>query len=282
MKITYKSLLAFSVAAFLTTHACFAGENNIQTASPQAPPIEKSASPWHATLTEGWDSLYMNRGVNILGGNSKYGSSLLWTDLTVTLNLTSNDFLTADVWNAFGLGHGRYAETDACLMYTHTFGNLFVCTGYMFCAMTSMQMYMNELHAKVGYNIDAGPVTITPSIAYFFDLGPDTMTMRSHGLTSSYLELRVDASIPLYKEIVSLTPWISYGQNFRYNAQEKSDSITAPFDGANNLEVGIALPIKVNRFITVSGYGSYSYNFENLVSTSPSTFWGGAKVSFAF
>ena len=48
------------------------------------------------------------------------------------------------------------------------------------------------------------------------------------------------------------------------------------------VEVGIGLPIKINNVITVYGYGAYSYQWEGLVGTEPSTFWGGAKVTFSF
>ena len=43
--------------------------------------------------------------------------------------------------------------------------------------------------------------------------------------------------------------------------------------------MGIGLPIKINNVITVYGYGAYSYQWEGLVGTEPSTFWGGAKVT---
>lgn len=277
--------LALSTAMILVTQSTFAGEemyekNKISTNqdSPEA------KSRWSGQLTEGWDSLYMYRGVNSLRGNQKYGSSLLWTDLSLTFNATASDAFTVDVWNAFGLYKTSYKETDVTLTYTHTFGNLFASLGYEFYALTDNQLYANELQAKIGYNIALGSVTLTPSVSYFFNLGPSAPSSRfgQEPTTASFLALRLDAVIPVYKDLVSLTPWIAYGQNFRYNARTQSDGSSAFFDGANNIELGVAIPVKVNRFITVSGYGAYSYNFDDLVGTSPSTFWGGAKITFAF
>ncbi len=279
------SLLTLSIAVALIAPFARAEDDKVtQTQQPPPPPlpIEQQHSLWNAQLTEGWDSLYMYRGVNVLRGNSKYGSSLLWTDLNVTLNLTANDSLTADVWNAFGMSHSSYKETDASLTYTHTFGNLFASFGYEFYALTDSRQYANELQAKIGYNINVGSVVITPSVAYFFDLGPNVVTHGAEPCAASYLALRLDSSIPIYKDIISLTPWIAYGQNFRYNARDRGDGQGAFFDGANNIEVGIAMPIRINKYMTVSGYGAYSYNFDHLLGTEPSTFWGGAKVTFAF
>ncbi len=284
MKFAQREFLAISIIALvLTSHTALA-ENYCHNCSVRDATLRETSSSWHVQLTEGWDSLYMFRGVNMLRGDSRYGSSLLWTDLSGGYYLTPNDILMADVWNAFGLGKSSYKETDVCLMYTHTFENLFVSAGYMMMAMTSMEMYCHELHGQIGYNISLGSVIITPSVTYFFNLGPDAPTDR-YGMAptaSSYLNLRTDISIPLYKDVITLAPWISYGQNFRFNAQEKPNGTSAFFNGANDFEAGISLPIKINHFVTVSGYGTYSYNFDSLVHTNPSTFWGGAKVSLNF
>ncbi len=50
---------------------------------------------WNAELSTGWDSLYMYYGVNVLRDGLDYGFSLWWTDLSVTFNLSENDFLSA-------------------------------------------------------------------------------------------------------------------------------------------------------------------------------------------
>jgi hypothetical protein len=93
----------------------------------------------------------------------------------------------------------------------------------------------------------------------------------------------LDAGIPIYKDIISLAPWFAFGTSFDFNAQTADNSRGFNFyTGANNIEVGIGLPIKINDMITVYGYGAYSYQWQSLVGTEPSTFWGGAKVTFSF
>jgi hypothetical protein len=87
----------------------------------------------------------------------------------------------------------------------------------------------------------------------------------------------LDAGIPLYKDIISLAPWFGFGASFDFNPQVANNSDGFRFfTGANNIEVGIGLPIKINSTITVYGYGAYSYQWSDLVGTEPSTFWGVA------
>ena len=101
--------------------------------------------------------------------------------------------------------------------------------------------------------------------------------------TSSYLIARLDAGIPIYKDIISLAPWFGFGTSFDFNARTaNNESGFEFFTGAQHIEVGIGLPIKISEVITLYGYGAYSYQWQDLIGTEPSTFWGGAKVTFSF
>jgi hypothetical protein len=170
------------------------------------------------------------------------------------------------------------------LNYVHTFGDLSVGLGYTFYYVfpPGSQYFANELNAKVAYAIDLGFMTVTPSATYFFNLGPDNDTGVANGLVntaSSYLDLRVNGSIPVIADVLSIDPWAAFGLNFGYNL----DGNLQQFDGANNLEFGVAVPWAINDVITLSGYIAYSYAFQDLYGiTADNTFWGGGKVTFAF
>ena len=243
---------------------------------------EESRKWWGAALSTGWDSLYMFRGVNVLPVNN-YGSGIYWTDLSATWNITDNDFLTAGTWVAFGTQKTNYKELDVYTSYTHTFGDFALSFGYIFYYVWASPLYSHELNVKGAYtfNLPAG-ITITPSLTYYFNIGPDTDDQGIAPQPSSYLLARIDAGIPLYKDIVSLAPWVSFGSNFRYNAKVDGDGNLDFFNGANDLQVGVGLPVKINDVISLYGYGAYSYQWYGLVGTEPSTFWGGAKVTFSF
>ena len=287
MKLNKSIVALTSLVAFAAT-PLFAGTGKTFK---ETVVIEEEESSWYnAALSTGWDSLYMFRGVNVLRGNDNYGSGLYWTDASFTWNITDNDFLTVGSWVAFGTQNAAagYKEFDAYTKYTHTIGDLSLGLGYTFYYVFSEpELYSNELNASVAYAFDLGGVTITPSATYFFNLGPDFADLEDQSgiaaIASSYLQFRVDASVPIYKEVVSLAPWVGFGLNFDYNTRKNSDDSVTQFNGANNLEFGLAVPIAINDMITVSGYGAYSYGFYDLGGlTEPSTFWGGAKVTFAF
>jgi hypothetical protein len=279
MKLT-KTFVAVSSALALAATPLFAGTKTFK----ETVVIEEEPSSWYnAALSTGYDSLYMFRGTNVLRDGG-YGNGLWWTDANFTWNITDNDFLTVGGWMAFGLGNAvpGYRELNVYTNYVHTFGDLAVGLGYTFYFTfpNSGQTYANELNASVAYDIDLGFMTLTPSVTYFFNLGPDTDTgSGAVEVASSYLDLRLDGSIPVIGDTVSIDPWVAFGLNFGYNVNGNGNT----FNGANNLEFGIAVPWQVNDVITLAAYGAYSYAFQDLGGTTqPSTFWAGANVTFAF
>jgi len=283
MKLNKSIVALTSLVAFAAT-PLFAGTGKTFK---ETVVVEEEASSWYnAAISTGYDSLYMFRGVNVLR-TGNYGSGLWWTDVNFTCNISDNDTLTVGGWQAFGLSKASYREFDAYLNYVHSFGDLAVGLGYTFyyAYPPGVQDFANELNAKVAYAIDLGFMTLTPAATYYFNLGPDNDTGAANGIVntaSSYLDLRVNGSVPVIKDVLSIDPWVAFGLNFDYNLQGNFQ----PFDGANNLEFGVAMPWKVNEIITVSGYVAYSYAFEDLnglyATTEPNTFWGGGKVTFAF
>jgi hypothetical protein len=92
------------------------------------------------------------------------------------------------------------------------------------------------------------------------------------------LDLRLDGNLPLYKDVLALAPWMAFGTNFRYNSDEGGNF----FNGANNLEFGLGLPIQINEVISLNAYVAYSIGFNDLVSTRENTFWGGGSVTFSY
>ncbi len=249
--------------------------------------VEEEPTPWYnASLSTGYDSLYMFRGANVLRG-SGYGPGLWWTNADFTWNITDSDFLTIGAWMAFGLdsssSYSGYRELDSYVSYTKTIGNLALGLGYTNYYVFPDRpgnLYANELNASVAYDVDLGFMSLIPSVAYYFNLGPDSATDSGvFSTASSFLNFRLDGSIPVIADVVSIDPWAALGLNFGYNL----DGNLQEFDGLNNLEFGVAVPWQVNEVISLSAYVAYSYAFENLWGTTqPNTFWGGASVAFAF
>ena len=302
MKLT-KSLIALTSAVAISATPVFAGTKTFkETVVVQ----EAEVAPWSATLSTGYDSLYMFRGANVLrdmnsnrdkGGN--YGNGLFYTDVSATYNLTENDSITAGGWMAWSAGSVGYQEFNARLNYVHTIDNLAFGLGYtLYAAYTDQNAtngdhedkdaYANELNASVAYNIDLGFMTLTPSTTYYFNVGPDSDTadvgaVGSAVTGSSYLDLRLSGAIPV-TDAVSINPYTAFGLNFGANLEGPN---AQTFNGSNNLELGVAVPWQINEVITLSGYVAYSRAFNDLAGvaaqvTDPNTVWGGAKVTFSF
>ena len=282
MKLS-KSLIALTSALAISAAPLFAGTKTFQ----ETVIVEEEPSSWYnAELSSGYHSLNMFRGVNVLR-NDSYGSGVWVTDANFTWNISGNDTLTLGGVQVFGSSKSNYREFDAYLDYVHSIGDLDVALGYTFYHPypSGDQYYANELSAEVAYTIDLGFMSLTPAVTYFFNLGPDNDTGAANGIVntgSSYLDIRVDGSIPVIADVVFIDPWIAFGINFDYNLKDDLQ----PFIGANNLEFGVEVPWIVNDIITISGYVAYSYAFEELnglyASTQPNTFWGGGKVIFSF
>lgn len=272
-----KSTAALAVGAAMLANTAFAGSKTFV----EEVVVEEPTQWWNAELSTGWDSLYMFRGINVLRNDKSYGSSLYWTDLNVTFNLSENDFLTLGSWMAFGLDNTSYKEYDAYVSYTRTFGNFFATLGYTFYYIIDNPAYSHELNVGAGYEFDLGFMSLTPGVYYFFNLGPDTDGTGFVEEASSFLEVRLDGSIPVYNEgAIAIDPYASFGTNFRYNANSDGDI----FNGLNNLEFGVSLPVQLSSVVSVAPYVAFSQaiNSGGLLSTRRSTFWGGAAVTFSF
>jgi hypothetical protein len=272
-----KTTAALAVGAAMMANTAFAGSKTFV----EEVIIEEPYQWWNAELSTGWDSLYMFRGLNVLRNNQSYGSSLYWTDLNTTFNLSENDFLTIGAWMAFGLGNTSYKEFDAYVSYVRTFGNFFATLGYTFYYIIDDPSFSHELNVGGGYEFDLGFMSLVPGVYYFFNLGPDADGTGFAEQAASYLEIRLDGSIPVYNEgAIAVDPWVSFGTNFRYNP----DSNGNLFNGTNNLEFGLALPIQLSSVVSVAPYVAYSQviNSGGILDTRRSTVWGGGAVTFSF
>lgn len=294
-----KIVAVTSLAAVVASSSLFAGTKSFKETV-----IKEEAKPaWNASLSAGWDSAYMFRGVNVLRQYNLVKEdrecSISWSSASFTYNLTETDLVTVGGWMGTGLGKNSYREFDLPVNYAHTIGDLTLGAGYqLYTWWTSggSPVYQNEVSVSAAYAIKLGSVTFTPSATYYYNLGPDndgsvngaapTSTNGGVDASSSFLSLRLDSNIPVLSN-VSLAPYVGYNVNFSVNTKDSTTSGTATsvdnFNGGNNVEYGLAIPVKINSTITISGYVAQSIALENLGgSTRQCTSWGGAKVTFSF
>jgi hypothetical protein len=152
MKFVTGILITVGIAGAILTKPLLAADG--KTVQEKVVVKEEARKWWGASLSTGWDSLYMFRGVNVIrfdqnGNEQRYGTSLYWAQLTVSFMPTDNDTITLGSWTAFGIGNTNYKEEDVTLNYVHTFGDLAVGLGYSFYYYIDSVLYQNELNASV-------------------------------------------------------------------------------------------------------------------------------------
>jgi hypothetical protein len=162
--------------------------------------VEEDEKWWSVNASTGWDSLYMFRGVNVLGN----GNGLYWLGADVGISPWENGTFVAGVW--YGVGsyyngantQARYGELDVFAEYTHTFGNLALTAGWIYYWYPTTSQAQNEIFFGAAYDIALGPVTITPNTTYYYNVGPELGT--SGGIVnggSSYWILGLDVNVPV-------------------------------------------------------------------------------------
>jgi hypothetical protein len=268
--------------------------------------IEEEDKWWSVNASTGWDSLYMFRGVNVLGN----GNGLYWLGADVGVSPWSGGTITAGVWYGVGSWYNgansqtRYGELDIFADFTQQFGNLAVSVGWILYWYPNgtwenangdafYGTAQNEIYFGLGYDIEVGSVTITPNTTYYYNLGPE---LGSPGGAinggSSYWTFGVDLNIPVaYDGAVALEPYSVFGVNFGFN-DRYSDGAFNRFRGGNNWETGIALAVQFTSWFSVAPYVAYSYQWQDLPSfgyspdgdltTAVNTWWAGVSANFSF
>lgn len=260
-------------------------------------PDEPEARWWALNASTGWDSLYMDRGVNVLGN----GNGLYWLTLAVELSVWEGGSLTPGFW--YGVGsHWTRANTvqayKECLVFvdfTQQFGPLSVSTGWEYTYAPMNFEAQNEIYAGLAYDWSLGPVTITPNTAWYCNLGPELGTP---GGTinggASYWILAINADIPVAHDgAVCLAPWTAFGVNFGFNDRGGDPLLGIDgerFIGGNNVEFGVAAPIQLTEHLNISPYVACSCTWQSLGAgegsgtgfTAPVTWWAGLSANFSY
>jgi len=245
--------------------------------------IEEDDKWWSVNASTGWDSLYMFRGVNVLGN----GNGLYWLGADIGISPWEGGTITPGVW--YGVGsHYNYANTgnaygelDVFVDFTQEFGNLALSVGWIYYWYPTTSEAQNEIYFGLAYDIEVGAVTITPNTTYYYNLGPELGT--PGGVVNggaSWWQFGLDLSIPVaYDGAVSLEPYTVFGLNFGFNNNNFGNN---RFNGGNNWETGIALPIQFTSWFGLSPYVAYSYQWQQLAGTAVNTWWAGVSANFSF
>ncbi len=259
--------------------------------------VEEEDKWWSVNASTGWDSLYMFRGVNQLGN----GNGIYWMSAGLGVIPWENGEFTANFW--YGVGswwngantQTRYGEINVSAGYAHSFGPLTLSTGWIFYnypntvdAFGNIPTNQNEIYFGAAYDIEIGSIVLTPNTTYYYNLGPEFGMAGGYAPGgSSYWNFGLSASAPVaFDGAVALEPYTQFGLNFGYNFNNFGNT---RFNGGNNWQTGVALPIQFTSWFGISPYIAYSYQWQQLPSfgagqaaTAINTWWAGISANLSF
>jgi hypothetical protein len=264
-------------------------------ASPGA--TEASERWWQLRAEAGWDSLYVDRGVNVLG----HGNGIGWWAVDAPLTVWDGGTLTPGIW--FGTG-SHWNGANAAQAYrewlvfadlTQTAGPVSVSVGWEYVYVPMIFEVQNEIYFGLAYDWSIGAATITPSIVWYYNLGPPKGS--PGGVVNggaSYGIIGLHGAMPVARDgAVAVEPWTVFGINFNYN-ERAGDPLLGlqgePFIGGNHWEFGVAIPIALSNSFTLAPYAAASYQWQNLGAgggsgtglTDTVTLWAGVSARFQF
>ena len=265
-------------------------------------PLLKAADPGELSLQEevdagkpltgmnvssGYDSLYVFRGENVIPG-----CGIAWARIDPVLYFGKNDVFDVPFWYATALGNPRpdvaqnYREFDAPFTFTHKAGD------FAFTASYNLYLYFNypgyypagqgiqhELHLGTAYTRKTGALSWTPSLDYFYELGNVNGT--PYGCInpgSSFLGTSLTCSIPFFNEKLTIDPAAQYNFTFGYSINNDLDYAW----GGNNAQITLPATWHLNKRLSLTAYAAYSYQWQQLLGTSPGTIWGGGSLNYSF
>jgi hypothetical protein len=230
---------------------------------------------WGASLSTFWESKHIHYGVTEADGSSVYGTELSasyenfsltasgifaleneWQEWNCTASYTAEVgpvFIAPGFnfrWNPDGHDHGHsdhedhgHHEEEHADHYSHDShdGHDDHHAHDEHHNHDSHEGHAGHSHGQYGYELfvvvgtTAIPYVI-PSAGFLWDFADGS---------GGFLELRLDGDIPLYRDIVSLSPYASLGLNFGYNTHE--------YYGWNNFLYGANLNVAVTRNIIIYG-----------------------------
>jgi hypothetical protein len=274
--------------------------------------IEEDDKWWSVNASTGWDSLYMFRGVNVLGN----GNGLYWLGADIGISPWEGGTITPSIWYGVGSHWNNanarygYGELDLGVDFTQQFGDLAVSVGWVLYWYpkgtwenqgTGENYYgtaQNEIYFGLAYDFQVGSVTITPNTTYYYNLGPQVGTPGGDANGgSSWWQMGVTANVPVaFDGAVALEPALLYGINFGLNSRsdDPANEVSTRFNGGNNLELILGMPVQFTSWFNITPYLAYSYQWQNLGTlggvdsgtgtgrTAVNTWWAGVSANFSF
>jgi hypothetical protein len=267
-------------------------QRTLSSASSSAAPTENEKErSWGATLSTGWTSREVQYGIDQTGDYGAYTTEL-------ALRLQN---LTLSGWSGFGTGN-HYREWDFTVSYNIKFGPVVITPGYNLSYQRSLvgdpasesereaqahsagRRQREAQHQKEHDSAEPRQSSDGYFNEIFFFLETSVVPYVTPGMLfvsdvvnapGSYLEIRLDGEIRIYKEAFELQPYVLLGVNLGYN--------TTDYYGWNNFQFGLLALWRINGFVSLFGGINYSVALTALHRIEQGdVVWTGAGVMFSY
>jgi hypothetical protein len=251
---------------------------------------KESERSWAAMLSTGWTSREVQYGVDQTGDYGAYTTEL-------ALRLRN---LTLGGWYGVGTGND-YQEWDFTVSYTFELGSIFITPGYNFSYQRSVvddqasrpakekppySAPRNDRQTQHKEHDRAGPRQSSDAYGneIFFFLATSVVPYVTPGMLfvtdvvnvpGSYLEVRLDGEIRVYKEVFELQPYVLLGINLGYN--------TTDYYGWNNFQFGLLATWRISQFVSIFGGINYSVALTALQQIEQeNAIWASCGLTFSY
>ncbi|MEO7932109.1 MAG: TorF family putative porin [Chthoniobacterales bacterium] len=270
--------LASVFTALGFTTSAYAGE---APASKEVVKVEeKTCEPFGLNVTLAYDSQYIFRGVNILGGGPGSGATEGGSLVSADINYNKYGF-TIGGWYAssinetpngrgsHGAQDGTYTELDLYLSYARTVGPVTLSAGYiyyLFPDANGVDSNKDTHEFNVGISTSVIPF-VTPSLTFYYDVDL---------FDGGYLEFKLASSIPVIADKLSIDPYALVSYDFEYNSTTND---------WNHFQAGVNVPYHLTKNVTISAYAAVSVALDALTDEGLANdyeVFGGGKLGFSF
>ncbi len=244
--------------------------------------LETADRSLEGALSVGWDSLYLYRGVSVLGGGG-YGDGLQTTTLVLVFPEVGPVVPVLEAAQGFSTGATDYSETSVTVQGDFSLQEFDGSVGYNVSLGSSDGFFQShELFGRLGRDWECGALTITPSFEGVLGLGPETIDGGGGGRAGcGFLKARVDA-VWRACDWLELGGWSEAAINLGYNSRVTDEEELAAFDGLNNVLSGVSVTLWPGGRVSLSAYGAWSRALADFLGTRTDTFVAGGEVTVGF
>ncbi len=248
----------------------FAGEAAKSSSKNPAPvAIEPAASPFSGSLSAGYDSKYVYRGVEV-------GDHQIWTALDLNYAISDKINWNFNAWYgntqdpnpAAGYTNDNYGELDLYTEFAFNLGPVTVAPSFKYYRYFDVPAGLVDEQEEVGLNVRStlfknDAISLDASLGAFYEFELDGF----------YYEAGLAATIKV-NDMISLVPGVTIGYS-----DELVNTATSDW---NQVGVYLKVPIALSKTVTLTPYIAGNFPLDGISDFTDNALYGGASLTVKF